>query len=633
MDNDTAALETYPHAEDFEYAPCALLACDPYGIILRVNASFRSLVGKSADDLIGRNFTSLLTEMSALRLASTLSQASTASDTVNDFVLDIVAAEAIMPVMASVHRRQDSQGKIRYLLSILPAGDRDRNASEDITHREHSENYLSLVGKLAQVGHWHVDLKTGVINWSPEVYAIHGCDPATYRPHLDDGINFYHLDDRESVRLTISEALKTHAPFNFRKRLIPRDSDDVRIVDALGIGQYDAFGTPTAVFGVFRDVTESVEAYENLAANETRIRLLANNMPGLVAYWDADLICRFANLAYEEWFGRTNDEVLGMQLQVLLGQELFALNRSFIMGALTGAKQAFERTLVTPKGDARYTWSQYLPDVDDSGTVRGFYVLVTDVTPLKLKEFALEEANAALIIAREKADVAAEAKSRFLATMSHEIRTPLTSILGFSDLLSERNPAESEDGRFSRKINSAGRHLLTLVDDILDHARMDEGGLRLDLAACDPTAIIRDVSELLRIQAEAKSLELLLDIAAPLPERMMLDEIRLRQILHNLIGNAVKFTDKGYVRVVARQGPGPEGKHLEVLIEDSGPGISPEGQAQLFQRFTQIDRRVPGGTGLGLLISKQLVELMGGTIRVESEPDKGSRFCFDLPVC
>ncbi|ESQ85003.1 hypothetical protein AEAC466_04675 [Asticcacaulis sp. AC466] len=625
--------------DDFEFAPCGLVACDTSGHMLRGNAAFRTLIGYSAEQIAGRTFKALLTPGSAVQLECALWPALAAQDQASGFWLDLCGAdEVVIPVILSARRRQTSDGEARDLFSVVAAPIRTPPSADDVIRRERrerSEGYLALVEKLAHVGHWHVDLKTRETHWSPEVYAIHGCDPATGKPQLDEAINFYHPDDRDSVVLEITEALQTGEPFGYRKRLIRRKQGDIRIVDAVGVGEFDASGNPVALFGVFRDVTETVEAYENLAANEARIRLLANNMPGLVAYWDADLICRFANKAYEEWFGRSNDEMIGLTIQDLMGPELFARNEPFIAGALKGEKQAFERTLTTSYGETRYTWAQYLPDVTAAGAVRGFYVLVTDVTPLKLKEFALETLNTELVAARERAEVAADAKARFLATMSHEIRTPLTSIIGFSGLLSENNPSNSEDGRFSRKIQTAGQHLLALVDDILDHAKLEESRLRLDLAPCDPAAIIYDVKDLLAIQAEAKHINLSVEFIGPPPRSMMLDDTRFRQVLHNLIGNAIKFTDKGYVQIIASSVRKLDGEHLNVSVEDTGQGISPEGKSQLFQRFSQVDSaagRPRGGTGLGLLISKQLIDLMGGTIDVESELNIGTRLSFSIPV-
>ncbi len=366
------------------------------------------------------------------------------------------------------------------------------------------------------------------------------------------------------------------------------------------------------------------------AALDLRFRLFADNVPGLVGYWDAGMRCQFANLSYENWFGRPRDSLLGITLADLMGDGLFAVTEPLIRAALAGERQSFERALVKPCGDTGYVWVQYIPDIDAAGQVLGMYVLATDVTSLKIKELALEDANRELTRARADAEAAADAKAHFLATMSHEIRTPLTSIIGFSGLLRDSFPAAEEAGRFSRRIYASSQGLLALINDILDHQ------LELEPTACDVSALLADVIDLLDVQARARRVTVTCEGAGSLPGALWLDEVRLRQILHNLIGNAIKFTADGHVSVsVTLIGEGAAAS-LHIFVTDTGVGISDEGQKALFQKFSQVDRKAGqarAGTGLGLMICKQLVELMGGHIGVTSRPGEGSRFHFSVPAC
>jgi signal transduction histidine kinase/ActR/RegA family two-component response regulator len=237
--------------------------------------------------------------------------------------------------------------------------------------------------------------------------------------------------------------------------------------------------------------------------------------------------------------------------------------------------------------------------------------------------------------AQARAQAASQAKSDFLATMSHEIRTPLNSILGFSGLVAEDPGLTPENRRRLELVGRAGRSLAELVGDLLDFAKVEAGRLDLSLTPVSPAMLLRDAAGIVAPAAAEKGLDLRVEVEAlgAVDEQGLyaLDETRLRQVLLNLISNAVKFTAAG--RVSARLVLGPEAGALRFEISDTGIGIAPEVQARLFQRFSQADSSISrryGGTGLGLAISKALVRLMGGEIGVDSVPGQGSRFWITL---
>jgi signal transduction histidine kinase/CheY-like chemotaxis protein len=234
--------------------------------------------------------------------------------------------------------------------------------------------------------------------------------------------------------------------------------------------------------------------------------------------------------------------------------------------------------------------------------------------------------------AKESAEAANRAKSAFLANMSHELRTPLNAILGFSAMLSrEQKLAEGQREKLDI-INRSGEHLLTLINNVLEISRIESGRLELKTAPFDLGALIQDIMDLMRLRAEEKGLLLQVDQSSAFPRYILGDEARLRQVLINLIGNAVKVTHSGGVtiRLSLQQN---EQTHLLVEVEDTGPGISAEDQKHLFKPFTQLgEAGTQAGTGLGLAISRQYVQLMNGTIGVSSTVGKGSIFSIDLPV-
>ena len=244
----------------------------------------------------------------------------------------------------------------------------------------------------------------------------------------------------------------------------------------------------------------------------------------------------------------------------------------------------------------------------------------------------MQQRTAEMILARDAAEAANKAKSVFLANMSHELRTPLNAILGFSRMLYNDSMLNTMQQESLGIINRSGEHLLALINDVLEMAKIEAGRLQLNPTTFDLGNLIRDVTELMRVRCQEKGLEMTLDQSSSFPRHIKGDEGRLRQILLNLLGNAVKFTEKGGV-TVRLQTRNNNRTHLLIEVEDTGPGISPDDQERIFYPFVQLtDNAAHSGTGLGLAITRQFVELMRGRIAVESTLGKGSLFRVDLPL-
>lgn len=247
-------------------------------------------------------------------------------------------------------------------------------------------------------------------------------------------------------------------------------------------------------------------------------------------------------------------------------------------------------------------------------------------------EDTVKQRTEELRLSRDAAEAANKAKSAFLANMSHELRTPLNAILGFSNIIRKDPKLPEEQRRDIDIINRSGEHLLTLINDVLEMAKIEAGGLHLSTAPFDLGGMVLDVIDLMKMRAKEKGLELVIDQSSQFPRYIVGDESRLRQVLINLIGNAIKYTDQGGVTVKLGKKQN-EFCHLQIEVEDSGPGISEEDQQHIFDPFVQLGEQGDNkGTGLGLTITRQFIQMMNGTIALDSALGKGSVFTIELPM-
>jgi len=280
--------------------------------------------------------------------------------------------------------------------------------------------------------------------------------------------------------------------------------------------------------------------------------------------------------------------------------------------------------IVRPRGEVMWA-KQYLSIVrDEAGLPIDFLGYIVDITDQKRAEEELK-------VAKEQAERAVVAKSEFLANMSHEIRTPLNAVLGFADLLAGQI-ADRKHRSYLESIRGSGRSLLTLINDILDLSKIEAGKMELQYEPVNVQNLCQEVRNIFSLKLSERQLEFILDVAPDVPGSLLLDEVRLRQILFNLVGNAVKFTERGYIKLSVekdRQSTGHSSINLLITVEDTGIGIPLESQKRVFETFRQQDGQISkkyGGTGLGLAITKRLVEMMNGSIGMRSIVGKGTSF-------
>ncbi len=484
----------------------------------------------------------------------------------------------------------------------------------------------ALANQLAKVGHWRLDAATSQIAWSDEMFRVFGLEPGP-NPALDAAMAMVHPDDRYVTDAKLAKALATGESFTNTSRLI-WPNGEIRHLDGRVVCERSPTGEVAAIFGVVIDITDHVRAQAALADSEGLYRLLAEHSTDVILRVGPGDIILYVSPACRR-YGYRPEDLLGRSGYEIVHPDDADHLRALIEDLFSGADvdpNANREYRVRAK-DGGWVWMEGNPSIvrDESGAPSEFVTVLRDITARKLIE-------AELVAAKEAALAAARAKSEFLANMSHELRTPLTSVLGFSKLLEEQPELGSQSANYVRRVGNAAKALLASVNDILDFSKLEAGQVAIEYRAVPVASLVREVAELLDPQADLKGLRIDCVCDPAIPAFVMADAERLRQILLNLLGNAVKFTQTGCVALrVGRSAPG----HLLFEVEDTGAGISPGGQAQLFQRFSQVDgstTRVHGGTGLGLAISKGLVEAMRGEIGVSSVEGKGSRFWFKIPA-
>jgi two-component system, sensor histidine kinase and response regulator len=379
------------------------------------------------------------------------------------------------------------------------------------------------------------------------------------------------------------------------------------------------------------DVTQEQRALDAARRSERRMRAIMNQIPVTVSYIDAAGHYRYINHAQEVWLAKSEDEVLGRHVRDVVGPELWANIEPHLAQALAGQSVPLERQRVDRAGNPVWHSGRHVPDVNDEGEVVGVYTVFFDTTQRALAEQALRHSEQELRTAKAAAERASKAKSEFLANMSHEIRTPMNGVLGLTELLLD-TPLNAQQRPFLETVRSSGETLLSIINDILDFSKIEAGKLEIETLDFDLYQAVEDVVQLMAPRAHAKKLELACRIDDRLPAATRGDPYRLRQVLTNLLANALKFTESG--EVVVSVGMNDAGQ-LHISVRDTGIGIAEDATKRLFAPFAQADgstTRRFGGTGLGLAISRHLVNLMHGDIGVESTPGVGSTFWFTLPL-
>lgn len=536
--------------------------------------------------------------------------------------------------------------------------------TQDITERKlaqealkESEYILNEAQKIARIGSFTLDVKGELLKTSPVLNEILGLQ-ADQLENLQAWAEIIMPEFRQEIVTYFLRVIAAGSHFEKEFKILRASDQQACWVYVLGEIQRDPLGLPSRLIGTIQDITVRKQAGDSLKESEEKFRLAFNNASTGMCLVSTKGVFLQVNDRMCAILGYSRKELEGMPLAEMTLPDDAQITQGFLDSMAAGEldEAAFEKRYRHKQGWVVNVQVSTALVRDESGSPRYFISQVQDITERKLVEAELlryrnhledlvQERTSELLTAKEQAETANKAKSAFLANMSHEIRTPLNGVLGMAQL-ALRTDLNRQQREYLSNIQVSGETLLATINDILDFSKVEAGKITLEKANFNLEDVLQDVANLVAHKAQQKRLELVFHVGPDAPTLLQGDPLRLGQILTNLVGNAIKFTQAGEIVVkidlasavadgttdgtIASRATRERVK-LNFAVRDTGIGMTAEQIEQLFQPFNQVDNSISrryGGTGLGLAISKRLAELMAGEIHVESSQGQGSTFTF-----
>jgi PAS domain S-box-containing protein len=599
-------------ADLYNRAPCGYHSLDPEGLYLEINDTELQWLGYTRDEVVGRKrFIDVLTPSGRQVFASSWSLFQE-QGFVRDLEVDMLRKDGTsFPALTNaVAVRNEAGGLVRTRSTVL-----------DMTEYRKARTQLEEQGRLLeQVTDAIValDEQQRIVTWNHAAEVMFGwsAEEVLGRPRPEVLLT----DLLGTSSEEILQELETAGHWRGEMRITPRDGTPVHA--EVGVIRTDDVG---GTISVIHDVSERKRAEDGLREANAFLDSIVENIPNMIFVKDAkDLRFVRFNKAGEELLGHTREALLGKNDYDFFPEEEADFFTSKDRGTLESKAllDIPEEDIVTSSGESRLLHTKKIPILDDEGNPRFLLGISEDITKRKRAEDQVRQA-------KDEAERANRAKSEFLSRMSHELRTPLNAILGFGQLL-EMDPLPSDQQDSVIQILKAGRHLLDLINEVLDISRIEAGGLTLSPEPVRVADALSDALELIRPLAAARSIAISIDNRVD-GHHVRADRQRLKQVLLNLLSNAVKYNaEGGHVTLSCTEDDGL----MRIGVTDTGSGIAPEEMGRVFSPFDRLGRQEGDieGTGLGLALSKGLMEAMGGRLDVESVPGEGSTFTVELPL-